>query len=102
VQPPGRLVAEKASFRYGRGDFCHEGNVVGGVPVSRGKTRGRKGVVPGLVDENPVEADKSGSGPLVRPGVLAAAKGELKEPKGINHVIKKLYLRGREVSIISI
>jgi hypothetical protein len=76
--------------------------MIRGVTRDRGYGGGGKANIPGVINENPVEADKSGSGPLVRPGVLAAAKGELKEPKGINRVIKKLHLRGSEVSIISI
>jgi hypothetical protein len=54
MQAPGRLIAEEPSLRDGGGDFCHERNMVGGVPIGGGKNRGRKRIVPSLVDKNPV------------------------------------------------
>jgi hypothetical protein len=102
MENPGRFKSKETPLRDRGGNLGHEGHVVGGVTRDRGHGGGGKANIPGLVNENPIEADKSGSGPHVRSSVLAVAKGKLEEPKGINRVVKKLRFRGRKVGVILI
>jgi hypothetical protein len=53
--------------------------VVGGVSARGGETRGREGVMPGLINENPVQTDEGGGGSTIRPSVSTVPEGKLKK-----------------------
>jgi hypothetical protein len=102
MHAPGRLVVEEPTLGDGRGAFCHKGNVVRGIPVDGDKARGRKRVVPSLVDKDPVEADKSGGGPTIRPGKLTIPEGELNEGKVVDGIIEEVGVSRGEVGVVPI
>jgi hypothetical protein len=74
--------------------------VVGGVASKRGEGGGREKSVPGMVNEDSVEADQSGGVTLVGPGKLHITQGQLDEPKEVNRVIEHLSLGDREICVV--
>jgi hypothetical protein len=76
--------------------------VVGGVASKRGEGGGREKSVPGMVNEDSVEADQSGGVTLVGPGKLHITQGQLDEPKEVNRIIKHLSLGDREVCVVPV
>jgi hypothetical protein len=54
-----------------------------------------------MVNEDALEANKSGGGTLIGPGELTVAQGKLDEPQGVNRIVKKASLDHGEVSVVS-
>jgi hypothetical protein len=102
VKSPGRLISEKTPTRDRRRDISNEGNMIRSVSTDRGKGRGRKAIIPGLVDEHSVKADKRGFRAAVSPSKLAAPKGKLDNPKGVDSGVEKISIRSREIGIIPV
>jgi hypothetical protein len=102
VESPSRLIPENPTFWDEGRNFGQQRDMVRGVSSHRGERGRGKAVVPGVIDEDPIEPNKGGGGPTIRPGKLSVPEREFNETEGIDGVVEQGSFSNGKIGVVPV